>query len=230
MSDLRDFNGSSDLNANGRSDGFSFDNIPDNDDRLMARNEDSLGDYHVIDTEAESNTGKIVGALAVALLLGTAGVFAYQSSQAPASNPAAAPQQTAAVAPPPAPAPQQTADTSASVPSTNAPDNAVQPAPVSTPAPVKSRPAIKAARADTSGSDVSSQTAVTPAPAPSEQAAVQPAAPAASVPGFARNDVPAPDLNAPADQPAPAAPAAPDVQQPAAAPAAQSDQPAQPSL
>ena len=49
-----------------------------------------LGDFHIADEpEPGSNTAKIVGGVAVALLLGAAGVYAYSLSQsAPAGKPA----------------------------------------------------------------------------------------------------------------------------------------------
>ena len=51
-----------------------------------------LGEFHTVEVEEGSNVGKMAGAFAVALMIGAAGVYAYEVSQSPSP---AAPVQTA---------------------------------------------------------------------------------------------------------------------------------------
>ncbi len=70
---------------------LSGEGIEDSDVRPLSA-ESGMGEFHnPIEEEEGSNTGKIVGALAVALILGGAGVFGYMSSlHSSASRPAIA--------------------------------------------------------------------------------------------------------------------------------------------
>ena len=105
-------------------------------------NGSGLGDFHTVHPEEiePNNTGKIVGALAVALMVGAAGIYAYTAS-GHAANPAPM-QQTASLpkTPPPIAPPAMT---------TPAADNTVpdMAAPVSTPAPAPA-PVTKSAAAE----------------------------------------------------------------------------------
>jgi hypothetical protein len=182
-------------------------NSPANDRPVALNHEPNgngtgLGEFHTVHPEETepNNTGKIVGALAVALMVGAAGIYAYTIS-GHAANPAPM-QQTASLpkAPPPVAPPAMTAP----APDSTVPDAA---APVSTPEPAP-QPAMKAAetkpvekpvksaatkqapasmsdgasvrmKADSQGTSTSQQaaaTAVAPA-APQQQAAAAPVTP-----------------------------------------------------
>jgi hypothetical protein len=226
MSDMRDFNAPGNISEEIR---------PQRDPLLEGENH-SLGEFHVIETEESGNTGRILGALAVALLLGTAGGYAYYASQKAPAAPVA--NQMAAVSPPPAAAPAPDNSQAVNNPAPVAPSDAMpssQPAssqPVSAPAPSApvSSHRVRAARADTSASPGQPQAVTTepnaPTLVPDQSAAAQPAAPAGN-PSLARNEQNGADVTAPAVQapaiPTPAATPAPGVQP---APAAPSDQPA----
>ena len=167
MSDMRDFNSSDDI----RPIIVSEDIRPEGN----FASDGTLGDFHVIETEEASNTGRTIGALAVALLLGTAGVFAISGIQG-ARQLLYLASRVAAVTPPaqaPAPPPAQSADTSA--PSSSSPDNsaASQPmTPATATAPAKSRSVSRTARANTSSTDIGTSSSssdadmATPTPTP----------------------------------------------------------------
>jgi hypothetical protein len=146
---------------------FDFEPRPEND--LKPRNA-ALSSFHTRAPEDSklNNTGKIVGALAVALMVGAAGVVVYSTSNpaptpkiAAAQLPKAPPTQLAA-AMPPAPV----ADTTA--------DAAMTPEPAAAPEPAKSEPVKANAKVETPKADI-----------------VEKSASAESKPvGVARNDVP----------------------------------------
>ena len=193
-----------------------------------------LGDMHIRSDVEEEGTGrnKLFAGLAVAVMVGLGGAYAFTTmNNAPAnvvadSKPAA---KIAAMTPPPAPAAPAEATTPASAPEVTAPVVTKQAAVTATP---KSTPMQKSMSSGTSTA------AITPAPAPVEQAPapaqaasnvpepVSPTAPANSVAGNpALNQqsadpvapapvdaAPAPQATAPAPvdaTPAPAAEAAP---------------------
>jgi len=105
-----------------------------------AGNGAGLNSFHTIHPEerAPNNTPKIVGAVAVALMVGAAGIGLYAYSGPSSPKPVVAdnnlpqpPAQAAApVAPPPAPPAQQAADNSMPAPAPAASDNTPAPAPV----------------------------------------------------------------------------------------------------
>ena len=108
------------------------------DDRIVDDG-GALDSFHTTNPEDRepNNTGKILGALAVALMVGAAGIYAYQvsghsvntRSTVVASAPQPAPMQTAAATPPaPAPAPVAQDNTPAAAPT----DATPAPAPVVT--------------------------------------------------------------------------------------------------
>jgi hypothetical protein len=138
-----------------------------------------LDNFHTINPEDRepNNTGKIVGALAVALMVGAAGIGLYatlgsstttkpmvSASNAPAlpppsAAPAAAPQQDAMTTPADANTPASTSSTDAAP--APAPMKSADAAPVTTKtadaAPVKSSKTSKTAKADTSTDNMASQ-------------------------------------------------------------------------
>ncbi|HEX2761412.1 MAG TPA: hypothetical protein VHM27_12895 [Rhizomicrobium sp.] len=213
-----------------------------------------LGEFHTVHPEEiePNNTGKIVGALAVALMVGAAGVYAYTMT-GHAANPAPMQQTASLPAPPPVAPPAMTTP----APDSTAPDAA---APVSTPAPapqpamksaeikpvekpVKSAAATKEApisdgasvrmNADSQSTSTSQQAAATPVtPAPAQQAAIPEAVSPAPNPSDVANANPQSGVSVPQgattaqDMPAQALTPEQPAQQPeAASPAA--DQPAQ---
>ena len=215
-------------------------------------NGSGLGDFHTVSSEEiePNNTGKIVGALAVALMVGTAGIYAYTMS-GHAANPAPMQQTASLPAPPPAappamttPAPDSTAPDAAAAPaSTPAP----APAPVTKSAaaekPVKSAAAKEAPISDgasvrmnadsqsTSTSQQAATTPVTPAPVQQQAAVPEPVSPAPN-PSDVANANPQSSVSVPPgattaqDIPAQAQTPEQPAQQPEAAAPAQ-DQPAQ---
>jgi hypothetical protein len=230
-------------------------NSPSEDRPIILNNEpigngSGLEAFHTTNPEDRepNNTGKIVGALAVALMLGAAGVYAYsvsgksETKQVVAANtlPApAAPAPVAAQTPPPA-APQQDAMTTpsdATTPATKTADARPDVAPVKTASakPVK----VRTAKADTS-SDASSGVAQRmsadtsqPASTPAPEAAVT--APSPSPNDVASNTATpavspaqtAPDASQQQANAAPVEQAQPTVQAPAATPAPVQAAPAQ---
>jgi hypothetical protein len=112
---------------------FDFEPRPEND--LKPRNA-ALSSFHTSAPEDSkfNNTGKIVGALAVALMVGAAGVVVYSTSN-PAPTPKAPPTQLAA-AMPPAPVADTTADAAM------------------TPEPAKSEPVKANAKVETPKADI----------------------------------------------------------------------------
>jgi len=215
-------------------------------------NGSGLGDFHTVSSEEiePNNTGKIVGALAVALMVGTAGIYAYTMS-GHAANPAPMQQTASLPAPPPAappamttPAPDSTTPDAAAAPaSTPAP----APAPVTKSAaaekPVKSAAAKEAPISDgasvrmnadsqsTSTSQQAATTPVTPAPVQQQAAVPEPVSPAPN-PSDVANANPQSSVSVPPgattaqDIPAQAQTPEQPAQQPEAAAPAQ-DQPAQ---
>lgn len=203
-----------------------------------------LGAFHTIEVEETSNTGRIVGGLAIALMLGAAGIYGYEVSTKPAKPVAT---QTAANVPAPAPAampapaPAQSAD---ATPAATAAPAALQPAPAAPAAmaPAAASTPVTKAPVHTARTQVRSApaaAAIPSSPASSgapEQAAVQPVYPTAPSSSQALNNAQpivtpdvqpsaaAPDQAAP--QPPPEQPAQPVPAQPAPAPD-QSGQPVQ---
>jgi hypothetical protein len=103
---------------------FNNTSFPDDPTALhhdAAGNESGLGNFHTVQPEdiEPNNTPKIVGAIAVALMVGVAGValYASQGSSTPTKQMvAAAPAAPAPVASPPAAAPMPAAETPAAAP------------------------------------------------------------------------------------------------------------------
>jgi hypothetical protein len=191
-------------------------------------NESGLGAFHTVQPEdvSLSNTPKVVGALAVALMIGVAGVGLYASNAGSSSKPK--PVVTASNVP--APPPAAPVAMSSATPEATAPVAAADP--VAAPATTKTAFA-KPARTSVAASTGKASARVTAEPnqvasAPTEQAAVMPvpAAPSPSdvassstqssvaVPSDATtaSDIPAPQ-NTPAPQ------VQPDQEQPQPAPA-----------
>ena len=154
MADMRDFSSEpvmgstfAPVNEDFRSEAIdlSGEGIENSDIRPLDETSD-LGSFHTAEPEESSNTGKIVGALAVALIIGGAGVFAFtttmkNSASQPAIAAATAPApQVAAATPPPAPL-DQTPTSSDATPAP-AQDNA---APAKSSAPVTRTP-VRSAR------------------------------------------------------------------------------------
>jgi hypothetical protein len=149
-------------------------------------NSAGLNAFHTIHPEerAPNNTPKIVGALAVALMVGAAGIglYAYSGSSSQ-PKPVVAdnnlPQPPAAASAPIAPPPQQAADNSAPAPA--ATDNTPAPTPVkeASAKPVKHRMASNTGSTQTS-SDASSvrmnADSTQASQAPAQQAAIAPSA------------------------------------------------------
>jgi hypothetical protein len=171
-------------------------------------NGSGLSSFHTVSPEERhpNNTGKMVGALAVALMVGGAGLYAYTASS-PANNP----QPVAVAANTPAPPPAQPAPMMAPAADTTTADAApvaepaLTPAPVATPAPVRSArvaspaaPAISEGAAVRMGAD--SQAVTTQ---PTQQAEVTPTVPEPVSPTPSPSDVavasPTPGVSVPAD-------------------------------
>jgi hypothetical protein len=154
-----------------------------------------MGAFHTPEPEVSTNTGKLAGALAVALILGSAGVFAYTTgmhAQKPVSNAAlphpAAPPKVAAAAPPaPLPTPPAASDNSQQA------AMATPTAPVSEP----SKP-VKTARLHTERSHLRKRRDdMTPAsPTPEQSAMAQPSAPIVPTPQQSASAQPAPQQSA----------------------------------
>jgi hypothetical protein len=198
-------------------------NTPASDDPIALHNEPlgngaGLSDFHTVNVEESerSNTPKIVGAVAVALMVGAAAVGLYAYS-GPSTKPVVADNtlpKTAPVAPPPqqtamaqdnsasAPAPQSAAPTPppAATPSPAATTEPATPAPVHTAS--RSSHRIKSASASEPASDAASvrmsadttqatqaprEAQVTPQPAQQAQATPLPAAPTPSPSDVASN-------------------------------------------
>ena len=181
---------------------------------ILARRdgEEELGQYHVIeDEEPGSNTAKIVGGVAVALLVGAAVVFGYEMtagkpnqatlSQTAANNPGSA---VAPVTPPPAP---EAAATTPDATPASAPA-AQTPAPVRSAALHRSRSSHSArVEAPVSSESAAADTAATP---------VQPVSPQAPASSLAAN----PNAQqSPSAETTPAVPESQPAQAPQAAPA-----------
>lgn len=136
-----------------------------------------LDNFHTVNPEDRepNNTGKIVGALAVALMVGAAGIGLYASSgSSTAPKPMVTARNAPVLPPPPAPVPQQDAMTTpadANTPASPSPA-AAAPAPMmkaadaapakettktADAAPVKSSKTSKTAKADTSTDNMASQ-------------------------------------------------------------------------
>lgn len=123
-----------------------FNNTPASDDPIALHNEPlgngaGLSDFHTVNVEEReiSNTPKIVGAVAVALMVGAAavGFYGYSGSSPHAVVAENTPAKTAPVAPVPqqtamAPADNMTAAPDASAPQPVAAPEAPKPAPVRT--------------------------------------------------------------------------------------------------
>lgn len=136
-----------------------------------------LGNFHTINPEdrAPNNTGKIVGALAVALMVGAAGVGLYATTGSSTTKPIVSARNAPVLPPPSAPvaAPQQDAMTTpadANTPATSsamdaapmksadaAPAKAMESTKTADAAPVKSTKATRTAKADTSSDHMASQ-------------------------------------------------------------------------
>lgn len=109
-----------------------------------AGNGSGLSSFHTVSPEERhpNSTGKMVGALAVALMVGTAGIYAYTASS-PANNPQPVATAANTPAPPPAQSMAQPAPMMAPAADTTTADAtpivepAVTPAPAATPAPVR---------------------------------------------------------------------------------------------
>jgi hypothetical protein len=204
-----------------------------------------LDNFHTVNPEDRepNNTGKIVGALAVALMVGAAGIGLYASSGSSTTAKPMVSASNAPVLPPPsavpaaAPAPQQDAmttpadaNTPASAPMDAAPVKSADATRATTKtadaAPVKSTKSSKTAKADTSTDNMASslngdksQTVV-----PKQTAAAEPVSPTPSPNDVASNTNQSsvavqPNATSASDIPAQqqantAAPAAPEVAQP----------------
>jgi hypothetical protein len=226
----------------------------ENSDVAPLSADSGLGDFHTAEPEASNGTGKLVGALAVALIVGGAGAFAFTTgmhTQKPVQNaalPHPAPPTKVAAAPPPAP-PPPAPDISAN---SATPDNAGQTAPVPTArpsAPVKTarahirHHAVRSSAEETPAVTAPEQSAaaqpVTPAPQQSATAqpspetgpAPEPVSPAAPPSSYANNNAPAPTAtpngDAAQDMPSPR-PVIPDAQAQTPAPQPAPAAPAQP--
>ena len=165
-------------------------------------NGSGLGNFHTVNPEDRipNNTPKIIGGLAVALMLGAAGAYVYsvsghQPRQIVAANSLpspSAPAPAAAPAPMPAPDNNQAANTPApqAAPATDT-------KPVSKPIPVRSASVSKPARSASSRSDMGAanvrmQADSTPAVQPQQQAVVtpvEPVSPQAPASALANNNV-----------------------------------------
>lgn len=198
-------------------------------------NGSGLGEFHTVHPEEiePNNTGKIVGALAVALMVGAAGVYAYTMTGHSANT---VPLQQTASLPKPMPAPPPAMPVPAPEMAAPVAEPVAAPAPVTEPAaverPVKSAAAKTAApisdgasvrmNADSQSTDASQQAAATPI-APAQQAAIpEPVSPAPN-PSDLANANPAPSVSVPQGaataQDIPVQPVTPEVQPEAAAPA-----------
>lgn len=155
-------------------------------------NGSGLGDFHTVSSEEiePNNTGKIVGALAVALMVGAGGIYAYTMSghaanpapmqQTAANLPAPPPAPPAAMTPPPAPeaaapmaAPVSTPEPApAPVTKSAAAEKPVKSAAAKTEAPISDGASVRMT-ADSQATTTSQQAAATPVtPAPAQQAAI----------------------------------------------------------
>jgi 2-oxoglutarate dehydrogenase E2 component (dihydrolipoamide succinyltransferase) len=201
-------------------------------------NGSGLGNFHTVNPEDRepNNTPKIVGALAVALMVGAAGIGLYASSGSSTHAKPMVSASNAPMLPPPsavpaaAPAPQQDAMTTpadANTPATPSTDVAPAPAPMKAAdaapakettktadaAPVKSTKATKTAKADTSTDNMAStlngdksQTVV-----PKQTAAAEPVSPTPSPNDVASNSTQSsvavqPNATSASDMPAAQAP------------------------
>lgn len=189
-------------------------NTPSNDERPISLNNEplgngsGLGNFHTVNPEdvEPNNTPKIIGGLAVALMLGAAGAYIYsvsghQPKQVVAANalPApAAPMPAAAPAPMPAPEAQPAATAPASD-ATPAPMPAADTAPVSKPTPVRQASVTRAhssaassSTPDLGASNARMQADSQPAVQPQQQAAVtapvEPVSPQAPASAQANNE------------------------------------------
>ena len=216
-----------------------------------------LDNFHTVNPEdrAPNNTGKIVGALAVALMVGAAGIGLYASSGSSTVKPMVSASNAPALPPASASAPQQqaamTAPVDANTPSTpvQSADAAPLAAKTADAAPVKSVKSIRSAKSDTSTDNMASslngdksQTVV-----PKQTAAAEPVSPAASPNDVASNttqssvavqpnatsasDIPAAQQQANTATPVAPEQAQPTIQAPAeqAAPAPATEAPAAPA-
>ena len=214
-----------------------------NDDKPIILNAEpmgngsGLGDFHTINPEDRepSNTPKILGGLAVALMLGAAGAYVYsvsghQPKQIVAANSLPAPSAPAPVA---APAPMPASDNNQAA-NTPAPQAAPAPAtdtkPVSKPAAVRSASVSKPARtSDMGAAQTRMQADSTPAVQPQQQAVVtpvEPVSPQAPASALANNNVQQPATEA---APQPAQSATPQADNAAPAQDQQTATPAQPA-
>lgn len=152
-------------------------------------NGSGLGEFHTVHPEEiePNNTGKIIGALAVALMVGAAGVYAYTMTGHSANTVPL--QQTAGLpkpmpAPPPAtPAPEMAAPVAepvaAPVTEPAAVERPVKSAAAKTAAPISDGASVRM-NADSQSTAASQQAAATPI-APAQQAAIpEPVSPAPS--------------------------------------------------
>jgi len=198
---------------------LSGEGIESSDIRPLDENSD-MAAFRTVEPEDESPSTKILAVVAVAFILGSAGVAGYMSSvKSSASAPAiaaAAPAREVAAAPPPMPTPVD------NTPNTATPVDAgqgVTPAtttPEATPAPVKpARSAVRSARLDvTPKPDVTPEVPeAQPAPAigqqqqaaiPSVPEPVSPSAPASSLAANTPALTPSMPEQAPADEQPPA--------------------------
>lgn len=222
-------------------------------------NGSGLGDFHTINPEERepNNMPKIIGGVAVALMIGAASGYLYLATGSSSAVPAVKPITTAQNIPPAPANPTPAADTSTTTDNSAMTTPAAAPAaPVAAPAPVKtaeikpveSKPVkTKIAKAETSSSDLGAANArmaadanapATPAAqssvmAPTQTAAVpEPVSPTAPSSSVASNAQPtAPEAAQPAQQPVeqaqPQVPAQGN-ETGAAAPAAAQPAPAQP--
>ena len=214
-------------------------------------NGSGLGDFHTINPEERepNNMPKIIGGVAVALMIGAASGYLYLATGSSSAVPAVKPITTAQNIPPAPANPTPAADTSTTTDNSAMTTPAAAPAaPVAAPAPVKtaeikpveSKPVkTKVAKADTSSSDLGAANARmaadanAPAAPVQQQAAVvpEPVSPTAPSSSVASNAQPtAPEAAQPAqpvEQAQPQVPAQGN-ETGAAAPAAAQPAPAQP--
>lgn len=195
-------------------------NAPSNERPIILNHEPmgngaGLSSFHTVspETREPNNTGKIVGALAVALMVGAGGLYTYTATSnqpkqvtTAANLPAAPPAQPAAMAPAPeAAAPLEAAPVIAP---------AAAPAPAASPVPMRSArraPAISDGASVRMNADAQAPapiqqadvTPVLPTPSPSDVAIANPQSSVAVPP----NAVTAQDMPAQAAQPQDAAPA-----------------------
>lgn len=158
-------------------------------------NGSGLSEFHTVSSEEiePNNTGKIVGALAVALMVGAAGVYAYTMTghsantvpmQQTAALPAPPPAPPAAMTPPPAPVAEPVAapePAPAPVTKSAAAEKPMKSAAAKTEVPVTDGASVRM-NADSQSTSTSQQAAATPVtPAPAQQAAIpEPVSPTAN--------------------------------------------------